>query len=171
MFSGLIHHLCDECHGNVHEGDVVNITCSSRSYNECWQVVNYDWNCYFHTTNSPNSWIQFDFKDRLVSLTHYALKSDGNSSAYHHVEWTISGSNDGDSWTIVDCQKTQALNGRYIPKLFECGHKSSVSPFYRYLRLTQTGKNSYGNHYLMLSSIEFFGSIAKSTSGGFMIEM
>jgi hypothetical protein len=70
------------------------------------------------------------------------------------VEWTISGSNDGNSWTIVDNQKTQALNGQYITKLFECGDKSSVSSFYRYLRLTQTGKNSSGYDYLHLSNIE-----------------
>jgi hypothetical protein len=98
------------------------------------------------------------------------LKSDGFSS-HHLLEWTASGSNDGNSWTILDHQKTQALNGNFITKLFEYGDKSSDSAFYRYLRLTQTGKNSYGNDYLMLSSIEFFGSIVKSTSGGFMIEM
>jgi hypothetical protein len=170
LFSGLIHHLCDECHGNVHERGVVNITCSSRSRNECWQVVNYDWNDYFYTTNSPKSWIQFDFKDRLVCLTHYALKSDGDFRD-HLLEWTISGSNDENSWTIVDHQKTQALNGEYITKLFECVDKSSVSQFYRYFRLTQTGKNSSGSDYLQLSNIEFFGSIVKSISGGFKIEM
>jgi hypothetical protein len=87
------------------------------------------------------------------------------------VEWTVSGSKDGNSWTIVDSQKTQALNGRFLTKLFECGDKSSDSPFYRYLRLAQTGKDSYGYDYLMLSNIEFFGSIVKSTSCGFMIEM
>jgi hypothetical protein len=132
--------------------------------------VNYDWTDWFTSMNSPNSWIQFDFKDRVVSLTHYALKSDGNFSSHHLLEWTISGSNDGNSWIIVDCQKTQALNGRFITKLFECSDKSSVSPFYRYLRLTQTGKNTSGGDCLMLSNIEFFGSIVKCTSGGFMIE-
>jgi hypothetical protein len=173
LFCGLIHHLCDESQGNVHERGVVNITCSSRARNECWQIVNYDWNDYFYTQNLANSWIQFDFKDRLVSLTHYSLKS-GGASGYHFLEWTISGSNDGNSWTIVDDQKTQVLNGKYITKLFECGDKSSVSsfsPFYRYLRLTQTGKNSSKNDHLDLSNIEFFGSIVKSTRDGFMIEM
>jgi hypothetical protein len=170
IFSGLIHHLCEEFHGNVHERGVVNITCSSRCYDECWQIVNYDWNSYFYTNSSPNSWIQFDFKDRFVSLTHYALKSDGNNG-YHLQEWTISGSKDGNSWTIVDDQHTQSLNGNYVTKLFECGDNSSVSEFYRYLRLTQTGKNSSGYDHLMLSNIEFFGSIVKSTTCGLMIEM
>jgi hypothetical protein len=169
LFSGLIHHLCSECDGNVHERGVVNITCSSRERSQCWQVVNYEWNDYFYTQNSPNSWIQFDFKDRLVCLTHYALKSDGHYG--HLVEWTVSGSKDGNSWTIVDYQKTQALNGRLLTKLFECGDKSSDSEFYRYFRLTQTGKNSSGTDYLLLSNIEFFGSIVKSTGCGFIIEM
>jgi hypothetical protein len=170
LFSGLIHHLCQKYDGNVHERCVVNITCSSNYRNNCWQVVNYDWNDWFETQNSPNSWIQFDFKDRLVSLTHYALKSDGDWS-YHLLEWTISVSNDENSWTIVDHQKTQDLKGQYITKLFECCDQSSNSKFYRYFRLTQTGKDSSGNDYLDLSNIEFFGSIVKPTSGGFMIEI
>jgi hypothetical protein len=84
--------------------------------------LHYDWNHYFFTENSPNSWIQFDFKDRFVSVTHYALTSDGQS-AHHLLEWTASGSNDGNSWTIVDHQKTQRLNGDFITTLFECGDK------------------------------------------------
>jgi hypothetical protein len=169
LFSGLIHHLCDECHGNVHKRSVINITCSSSERNECWQVVNYYWNEYFRTRDSPNSWIQFDFKDRFVSLTHYALKSDGQSG-HHLQEWTVSGSKDGNSWTIIDRRKQQDLNGNFVTKLFECGEKSSFARFYRYVRLTQTGKNSSGHDYLMLANIEFFGWIVNSTSSGFMIE-
>jgi hypothetical protein len=76
LWSGLICHLCKMFDGNVHEKGIVEITSSSTSRNKCWQIVNYDWNDYFYTHNEPNSWIQFDFKDRVVSLTDYALKSD-----------------------------------------------------------------------------------------------
>jgi hypothetical protein len=168
-FSGLICHLCSECFGNVHEKGLVNITCSSSQHNNCWQLVNYDWNDYFYTKNESNSWIQFDFKDRLVSVTHYALKSDGHFCG-HLLEWILSGSNDGNSWTIVDSRKTEELNGKYLTKLFECDTKSSVVQFYRYIRLTQTGKNSSGRDFLQLGNIEFFGSIVKPMKGGFMIE-
>jgi hypothetical protein len=161
-FSGLLCHLCEMCGGNVHEKDVVQITCSSTRHNQCWQIVNYDWNNWFETKNSSNSWIQIDFKDRIVSLTDYALKSDGDSG-YHLVEWQLSGSIDGNKWTIVDDEKTQDLNGKSITKIFHCNVNSSDCQFYRYIRLTQTGKNSSGYDHLELSNIEFFGWMMTST--------
>jgi hypothetical protein len=161
-WSGLIHYLIEICNGNVHEKGIVEITCSSTNSNQCWQIVNYDWNSHFQTNNSPNSWIQFDFKDRVVSLTDYALKSDGGGG-YHLLEWLVAGSMDSNELKILDHQKTQVLNGNSITKIFHCNDNSSDSQFYRYIRLTQTGKDSSGYDYLRLSNIEFFGSMKTST--------
>jgi hypothetical protein len=168
-WSGLISCRCEECGGNVHEKGIVNITCSSTCYNQCWQIVNYDWKSYFYTNNSANSWIQFDFKDRSVSLSHYALKSDGNHGS-HLLQWKLSGSNDGNDWTTVDERNTQELNGTYLTKMFCCRPTSSVSQSYRYIRLTQTGKNSTGEDYLLLANIEFFGSMVNSAMKGLMVQ-
>jgi hypothetical protein len=124
--------------------------------------VNYAQEDYWSTQSTPNSWIQFDFKDRVVSLTHYALKSDGHS--YHLLQWTLSGSMDGETWTILDRQNTQDLNGIYKTKIFPCGESSSQGEFSRYIRLSHTGKDSTGNYYLMLAKIEFFGSLANAAT-------
>jgi hypothetical protein len=148
--------LTSQCGKNVHEHGVVNITSSSDSRNKCYQVANYGWNDYWCTTNSARSWIQFDFKDSSICLTDYTLKSDG-SSYYHLLQWPIEGSNDGNAWECIDSQNTQDLNGDYVTKTFKCS--SSSSHFCRYIRLTQTGKNSYGNDHLMLCNIEFFGRL------------
>jgi hypothetical protein len=154
----LISYLCEECGGNVHEKGFVDITCSSRLLGECWEVVNYRWTDYFCTQNVPNGWIQFDFKDRVVSVTHYALKS--HSGDYNClVQWILQGSMDGNTWSVLDTRNTQDLNGPLITKIFECQSDSSVSEFYRYIRFTQTGKDSSGNHHLLLRNIEFFGMI------------
>jgi hypothetical protein len=160
--SGLISHLTDLCGGNVHAKDFVTISCSSTSYNQCWDVVNYDGDHYWFTNSSPNSWIQFDFKDRFVSLSHYSLKSDGNSGS-HLVQWTLQGSMDGNSWTDLDRRNTQELNGNYLTKLFQCDppESSSPPPFYRYVRLIQTGKYSFGCDYLLLGNFECFGCMVK----------
>jgi hypothetical protein len=157
-WSGLISYLTELCCGNVHAKGLVAISCSSNSSNQCSDVVNYDWNNYWHTTNSPNGWIQFDFKDRLVSLSHYALKSDGEGS-YHLLQWALQGSVDGNSWTDLDRRNTQELNGKYVTKIFPCdqGESSSTPHFYRYIRLMSTGTNSYGNDYLLLGNFECFG--------------
>jgi hypothetical protein len=156
-WSGLISHLTEFCGGNVHVKGLVAITCSSNLSNQCWDVVNYNWDDFWGTQSSPNGWIQFDFKDRLVSLSHYALKSDGG--AFHLLQWALQGSVDGNSWTDLDRRNTQELNGHYVTKIFPCDQRESSSTphFYRYIRLTQTGKNSYGDDYLMLGNFECFG--------------
>jgi hypothetical protein len=166
-WSGLMFTLCEECHGNVHERGLVAITASSTSRNQCWQVVNYDWNDYWYTTNVANSWIQFDFKDRLISVTDYALKSDGNGG-HHLLHWALSGSIDGEAWTVIDSQNTQELNGKFITKFFHCSSGFSFPHFYRYLRLTQTGKNSFGNDSFMLANIEFFGVMVEPGKKSFI---
>jgi hypothetical protein len=157
-FSGLIDHLTKVCGGNVHERAVIEITCSSTQYNKCWQVADHSWNDYWFTNGVANSWIQFDFKNRKVSLTHYTLKSDGGGC--HLLEWTIAGSHDGASWDPIDCRKTQELNGNYITKTFALSASSTGTRFYRYIRLTQTAKNSNGDNFLQLTGVEFFGRMA-----------
>jgi hypothetical protein len=54
-WSGLISHLRDLCHGNVHENGVVEITCSSPGRHKCWEVVN-DW---LHHLDFPFACIPF----------------------------------------------------------------------------------------------------------------
>jgi hypothetical protein len=162
-WSGLISHLGNSCFGNVHEKGLVEITCSSNYRNHCWDVVNYDWNNYWHTNDSANSWIQFDFKDWVVSLTHYSLKSDGYISN-HLLKWELSGSTDCNRWVVLDQRQTNDLNERYTTKIFSCSAAGSGADFYRYIRLQQTGKNSAGYDYLMLANIEFFGLMMKSAN-------
>jgi hypothetical protein len=125
--------------GNVHEKGVVAITCSSNNRNRCWDVVNYDWNDYWFTHGHPNNWIQFDFKDLGVSLSHYSLKSDGYGWD-HLVQWELSGSGDGNTWVVLDRKQTNDLNGNYITKTYSCNAVQSSGDFYRFIRLQQTGK-------------------------------
>jgi hypothetical protein len=161
-WSGLIAHLSELCGGNVHAKGAVDISSSSAHRNQCWDVVNYAWNDHWYTCNSPNSWIQFDFKDHLVSITHYALKSDGHGGSHHLLEWAVQGSIDGLSWIDLDRRRTQDLNNNYITKIFSCDATASQPHFYRFIRLLQTGKNSSGNDHLMLANFECFGSMANA---------
>jgi hypothetical protein len=162
-FCGLIGDLGSVCGGNVHTKGAVSITCSSTAHNQCWQVVDSDWTSWWCSKDVANSWIQFDFKDRAVSLTHYALKSHSGGGDWF-VQWPLLGSTDGNSWTVLDRRHTQDLNGLSIIEIFECNESSRVGSFYRYIRLTQTGKNSSNHDSLKLTNIEFFGSMKNSTS-------
>jgi hypothetical protein len=155
-WSGLFSHLGELCGGNVHEKGIVEITCSSTHVGNCWEVANSNSQTMWHTANSANGWIQFDLKDRWISLTHYTLKS-GNG--YNPLRWVVSGSIDGKTWKDLDVQNTDELSGTYVTKVFECSRERSGSHCYRYIRLTQTGPNSNASHTLALAGVEFFGSV------------
>jgi hypothetical protein len=148
------------CCGNVHEKGVIEITCSSNDRNHCWDVVNYKCNDYWSTDNVANSWIQIDFKEWFVSLTHYSLKSDGSNC--HLVDWELRGSLDGNAWVVLDQRHTKDLDGPSITQMFWCNGEGTCTKSYRYIRLYQTGKNSSRYDYLQLGNIEFFGLMTKS---------
>jgi hypothetical protein len=158
-FDGIIASLTRECGGNVHTRGIVSITTTGNCRNRCYQVADYDWGDYWYGYDNSAAWIQFDFKDRLVSVRDYSIKSDGNAGC-HLLRWKLEGSNDGDSWTLLDQRNTQDLNGSRVVKSYEC--EPSQSAVYRFVRLTQTGPNSSNDRHLMLSNIEFFGALSES---------
>jgi hypothetical protein len=162
-FAGIIWQLSRECGGNVHTNGIVSITSSSDGYNACHQVVDYDWTGYWLSNNEANSRIQFDFKNRRILPSHYTLKSD-NEGGHHLLKWSLDGSNDGTSWTNLDRRETNDLNGNRLVKSYACQSIESSSPSFRFIRLTQTGLNSSGCHYLMLTNLEFFGKVKESPS-------
>jgi hypothetical protein len=154
-FDGIIASLTRECGGNVHTQKVVSITASSNYSNQCYQVADYSWSSYWFSYSEANSWIQFDFKDRRISVTNYSIKSDGNGGS-HLQQWSIEGSNDFLSWILLDERNTHELNGNYVVKSYEC--ESDQSSFFPFIRLTQTGTNSSNNNYLMRGNVEFFAA-------------
>jgi hypothetical protein len=156
-FEGIMSYLRGKCGGNVHTFGIVPITSSSDGRNHCYRVADYNWDEYWYSNNTANSWIQFDFKDRNISVTKYTIKSGRNDG--YLVQWSLSGSNDEESWTILDERHTQDLNGPDHVRSFECkGDQSSTSSF-RFIRLTQTGPNSSNRHNLQIANLEFYGRI------------
>ena len=162
-FKGIMPHLREECGGNIHEKGVVTITESRHERNQPCQVTDYDWSDYWHTSNSPNSWICFDFEEKRVELTGYSLKSmPAISYCSHPIQWVIEGSNDGSNWREVDRRNTQDLNGKSIVKTYFC--EDTKSERFRFIKLRQTGKDAQGYNYLALSGIEFFGTLFRDSN-------
>jgi hypothetical protein len=160
-FRGIISNLAAQCGGNVHKQGAVVISASSTASNQCYQVVDYSSTNYWFSNNEPNSWILFDFTTRRVSLTNYAIKSNGDSN-HHLMQWSLEGSNNAESWIPLDRRNTQDLNGNYVVKSYACEMRGSSGAFFRYVRLIQTGASSSGDNYLMLSNLEFFGDVLES---------
>lgn len=151
---GIFEYLRRKCGGNVHEKGTVNVS-ASGNYNHSkhpYQITDREWSDIWQSYNEPNSWIMFDFKQQSVCPTHYSLRY---SKALYPKNWQLQGSDDGDSWAVIDHRDTEELSDKNI-HAFSC-EANSIS--FRFLRVVQTGQNPNGTHFLSLSEIEFFGSM------------
>jgi len=154
-FSGIFAQMAETSLGNPHTKGVIEITSSSRERGNAWQIIDMNWNGWFFTKNVPNSWIMFDMKQLMVSISWYSLMSDGNGVS-HLKSWTIEGSNDTQTWNTIDEKNNiQETNTNFHKCSFIC----NKSPFYRYIRLRSHAPNHSGNHYLGIARMELFGRI------------
>jgi hypothetical protein len=161
-WKGIIAHFTEKCGGNVYGKGLVDITSSGDQRNECWQIVDREEYSSWTSTNMPNSWICFDFRDKSVSLQHYTLES--KSDCYHYfIEWQIEGSKDGNTWKILDYRNTKELCGNGIAATYKCC-KVDPNEFFRFIRMKQTGRNSDDDYSLSLGGIEFFGVVSFANS-------
>ena len=153
----IIEHLSEEYHGNVHTQNIIHITYSSIANNYCKPetIIEENDGNYFGTSNEPNSWIQFDFKERKVLLDSYTLKTmNWIENCGHLKSWVLEGSNDGKYFKEIDRRENcDILNGKLKIATF----KVSCSTPQRFIRLSQVGKNWNGTNYLWINQIEFSG--------------
>lgn len=169
MFRGIIHKLTEECGGNVNDKRVIEV--SSSPLNSQSQLSKYvvdldDVTTYFCSSNVRDSWICYDFKDRKVRPGSYSIRSSSDFiTGYHHmINWCLEGSNEGTNWKILDSRfDEQRLNKKGASCNFEISKQGDAIDFYRYLRIRQTGQNAYSQHNLVLSALEFFGSLREKS--------
>ena len=157
--NGVIAHLTRECGGNVHEKGVVEVTASNFWFcADAKYAVDLGTDPGFFSTNEPNSWIRYDFKGRRVALTSYSIRT---GSFQFPISWVLEVSNDEtvDSWTVVDHREnTGLLIGQYVTRNFELTDPPYAG--FRFVRLRQTGKNYKGDDYLVINSLELFGTLS-----------
>ncbi|OHT04313.1 hypothetical protein TRFO_28198 [Tritrichomonas foetus] len=159
-FDGIVAHLTAEVKGNIVEKGLLTITGNSADKNrdhDLMLLVDYDWNRCWTSTNTPNSWVQFDFGNKQICITHYTIKTYPCGRGYSHLKsWVIEGSTNGQNWSEIDRRDdNNELNGKSKVATFMCASLYDS----QFIRLRQTGPNHYGDHYLILTNIEFFGDL------------
>lgn len=166
-FHGIIHELTKEFGGNVDDKGIVKVTSSSPLNGVYYpkNAVDLD-NCkqYFCSQNIANTWLQYDFQKQKVCPTHYSIRSrhDDGKNGHHPKSWVIEGSNDNSKWTILDSQTDSPfLNDRSAVHTFEIKNAEKNREGFRYLRIRYTGPNWYNHNYMVISALEYFGSLIK----------
>jgi hypothetical protein len=159
--SGVIAHLTCRFGGNVHERGVVGITANrpvnAESCNAPMNLADLGTDSYFHSVNEPNQSICYDFKEMKIRPTHYSVRMyPAGRNSYHLKNWVIEGSTDGASWSEIDRRENNTdLNSSLAIKTFEV---AKIATFWM-IRLRQIGQNHRGDHYLIFTSFELFGSL------------
>ncbi|KAK8837030.1 hypothetical protein M9Y10_037075 [Tritrichomonas musculus] len=166
-FNGIIAKLGNGNPASVLDNGIINITSSqafsSATFHQSKNAVNFsDTHGCFHSSDTANSWLTVDFKDRKVRPSFYSIRSNiwNGSGWYHPQSWRLDGSNDGESWTPLDARiNDESLDGQGYSNTFEAREGKSLNEYFQYLRIQQTGTNTFGNNCFIFSALEFFGTI------------
>jgi hypothetical protein len=156
---GIIAFLSREAGGNVHDLGIVKVSASSQEWSAAGPALVVDFNSSssaFATQDAANSWICIDFKTRCITPTHYSIRGRTDYDRNQPRSWVLEGSNDCEKWTVLDTrQNNQKLAGLGSVATFSVANPCRV----RSIRIRQTGSSNDGCQYLILKSLEFFGSI------------
>lgn len=162
-FHGIIDHLTTQTGGNIHDNKTIEITTNQYyTNNEPRYVVDYNTDNGFFSKDEDGCFLCFDFKDKLIQISDYSIKSyDQKINHCHPKNWVIEVSKNGEKWDEIDRHENDpTLNRCRIIATFNI--KKKIDYFYRFIRIRQTG-NSWderGNHYFFgIDFIEFYGKI------------
>lgn len=162
---GVIDYLTKKSGGIVSENGTVNVSSSSyvgssRLPKNAADLKNTQ--SYFQSKNESDGWLQYDFVKNRVIPTSYTIRTRHDCDYNHPRNWVVEGSDTGkeNEWTILDRRQNDAsLSGTSVSRTFNIQFPQGSEGGYRYLRIRQTGTESYGYYYLTISALEYFGTL------------
>ena len=96
--------------------------------------------CYRANFTEPVS-ITYTY-DQPVSINTYSITASKNEYTRDPSDWTLEGSNDGNTWTQLDSQFGQSFSHRYATQFYKLnGHSSMEDEQYSIYRLTVNATN------------------------------
>ncbi|KAK8897570.1 hypothetical protein M9Y10_015528 [Tritrichomonas musculus] len=159
---GIIEYLSKLSKSNVYDNKIIDVETSKTYDGEIRSLFDKSQETRFRLDNVSDRFILIDFKDNKVNFSKYHFSvpsSKTHWSSGRPTSWNIEGSNDKNSWDLIDMkQNDESLNGWGRNNTFSCQNTSNK--FYRYIKLKNLVSHG-GNHLLLLSGIEFFGSLIK----------
>lgn len=165
-FDGIMNYLTKETGGNIHDNGTIEITSNSINSdnisNHPKNLVDYQEDNLYCSKDAGEAIICFDFKDKMIQLTNYSIKSYNCGKNWSHLKnWVIEVSNNGNTWEEIDRHDDdKALNGENIIATFNI---TKPDGFYRFVRLRQTGpswsKHSTNHNLIVFPFIEFYGKL------------
>jgi hypothetical protein len=145
---GMISYLTREHRGNVHDNEIVTITSKSIWSGAQRNVADLNNEKDFCSKDEPGQWVSWDFHEMRISPTHYTVRGSLKS-------WVVESSLEGVNWVEIHRETDGRGDGSFaVSNSVEC----------RFVRLTQTSKNSYGSNCLAIYAFEIFGTLKSPSS-------
>jgi hypothetical protein len=104
-----------------------------------------------------NNWICYDFKERRIVPTHYAIRThESVRRCFHLKSWLVETSADGENWREVAREEdNEQLNDKLLTGTFSVAGGGEC----RSIRLVNIGRNHFGNDTLLIFAWEIFGNL------------
>ena len=159
-FNGIMQYLTSETGGNIHDNGTIEISSNSISgSSHPKNLVDYQNENFYdpYNSKSKDSFVLFDFKDKLVQLTGYSIKSHTDRFLK---SWSLSVSNDGETWEEVDRHENDSILNK-AKKVANFQISTKKDKYYRFIRLLETGYCWYCEERYdgMFENMEFFGKL------------
>lgn len=106
-FNGIMNYLTKKTGGNIHDNKTIRIT-SNSIWNDNIRyhpknLVDFNKNNFYESKNERGGIICFDFKDNLVHLTGYSIRSYNAGENFANMRnWVVEVSNNGNDWMEID---------------------------------------------------------------------
>ncbi|EAY06192.1 hypothetical protein TVAG_099030 [Trichomonas vaginalis G3] len=135
----------------------ITVTASSVYHGDPSIIIQNKPNEWFGTNEASPSWVMLRLNwDRAV-ITGYSVKTHSESGRGHINNWSVSGSNNGETWTLIDKQvSNDCLNGPGKSAYF---HLQQPTQPFKYIKFNQDRANPLGYFALSISRFEIFGSL------------
>ena len=140
---------------------LVKVTVSSTNYlsSNPDDIVENSRMCRWLSHAKKRSWVKIDLMNHVLTVNAYTIRlPEANSMLWIPRSWTLEGSTDDISWTVIDEQRDNKI---FAENVSICTWTVTPSGPFRYLKLTQTQSNREFDNYFILCAIEFFGVIQK----------
>ena len=153
-FEGIFNYLNNKNKGLANFNGLLYISSNGDEKNHAFDLINNNFDDYFHPFPNENSYVKFDFKYQKVSLRNYSLKSK-NIIYNKLINWEIEGSNDEINWDKIDERHIDIWSGIDNTATYSVNNHN----FYQYVQIRLRGPSSSNDYLLCLTSIEFFGEL------------
>ena len=165
--NGILRCLEKSPNDNVFLSKIIDVEVSGISSGEIESLFDHSKNSWLRIqpkNSNDFGFIILDFKDKKVGIDKYYFSVPSGQTGQSGTRprtWVIEGSNDKNSWDVIDKKENDcSLNSYEASNSFVCQNKSNKS--YRYIRIQSLmGSNGSSDHKMLLSEIEFYGKIYK----------